>query len=79
MVFLAAPTVVTLVNKNADVSLCYSFSEEEQVHKQITFPSEMLPTPTPYILERQQHSFPFENLLHDSLSRNIFIPPPNLI
>lgn len=78
--FLSTPTIVTLIEKNTDVSLFYSFSEEE-VHKE--FKADL----------RQNFDYPFldieinndtkiisENLLqHDKVSEEIFSPPPELV
>ena len=78
--FLSAPTVVTLIKKNTDTSLFYSFAEEE-IHKQIKEVKAEL---------KQHFDYPFldlkinknsiivsENLSrHDNVASEIFSPPP---
>lgn len=78
--FLSTPTVVTLIEKNTDISLFYSFSEEE-IHKDIKADL------------KQQFDYPFldakiklnskiisENLSrHDNVADEIFSPPPELV
>ena len=81
--FLSTPTVVTLIEKNTDVSLFYSFSEEE-IHKDLKEIKADL---------KQQFDYPFldakiklnskivsENLSrHDNVAEEIFSPPPELV
>ncbi|WP_396194438.1 hypothetical protein [Flavobacterium sp.] len=80
--FLSTPTVVTLIKKSADISLFYSFAEEE-IHKDIKEVKTM----------KQCFDYPFtanelhrnaiiisENLSkHGNVSEEIFSPPPNLV
>ena len=81
--FLSMPTIVTLIEKNTDVSLFYSFAEEE-IHKDLKEIKEDL---------KQQFDYPFmdakiklnskiisENLSHhDNVSEEIFSPPPEFV
>ncbi len=81
--FLSTPTIVTLIERNTDVSLFYNFSEEE-IHKEVKEIKADL---------RQSFDYPFldakvlqnskiisENLSrHDKISEEIFSPPPELI
>jgi hypothetical protein len=81
--FLSTPTIVTLIERNTDVSLFYNFSEEE-IHKEIKEVKADL---------KQGFDYPFldcdvlqnskiisENLSrHDKISEEIFSPPPELI
>ena len=83
LTFLSTPTIVTLIEKNTDVSFFYSFSEEE-IHKELKQIKADL---------RQNFDYPFmvlkiksnsniisENLSrHDNVAEEIFSPPPNLI
>ena len=78
--FLSAPSVVTLIKKNKNTSLFYSFAEEE-IHKQIKEVKAEL---------KQHFDYPFldlkinknsiivsENLSrHDNVASEIFSPPP---
>jgi hypothetical protein len=77
------PTIVTLIEKNTDISVFYSFSEEE-MHKDLkevkaNFKEELYfvffdwnPKIKPKII--------FENLAkHDNVFATIFSPPPELV
>ncbi|MBF6641994.1 hypothetical protein IVB69_10925 [Flavobacterium sp. J49] len=80
--FLSTPTVVTLIKKSADMSVFYSFAEEE-IHKDIKEIKAL----------KQCFDYPFteselnpdskiisENLSrHDNVSEEIFSPPPELV
>ncbi len=79
--FLSTPTLVSLIKKNTDTSIFYSFAEEE-IHKELK--------QVKAEIKRQFHS-PFleikidkntaiisENLSHhDNVASEIFSPPPN--
>ena len=79
--FLSAPTVVTLIKKNTDTSLFYSFAEEE-INKELKEVKAEV---------KQHFDYPFldlqinknseiisENLSrHDNVASEIFSPPPN--
>lgn len=80
--FLSTPTVVTLIKKGTDVSMFYSFSEEE-IHKDIK-EAKTLKACFDYpftVSERQSDSkIISENLSrHDNVAEEIFSPPPELI
>jgi len=80
--FLSTPTVVTLIKKGTDVSMFYSFSEEE-IHKDIK-EVKSLKTYFDYpFTETELHSdskIISENLSrHDNVAEEIFSPPPELI
>ncbi len=78
--FLSTPTVITLIEKNSDISLFYSFAEEE-IHKELKEVKAEV---------KQQFDYPFlelkipkntaiisENLSrHDNVSSEIISPPP---
>ena len=79
--FLVTPTIVSVISKSADVSVFYSFSEEEKAHKEIKAIFNFEEVITPLCLSRLDsgiiHS---ENLSkHDKISSKIFIPPPEQI
>lgn len=82
--FLTTPTIVTLIEKNTDVSMFYSFTEEEENHKNLKEIKADLHTPFDYpIVEVAANKNPkiiSENLTrHDHIAEEIFIPPPELI
>ncbi len=78
--FLSTPTVVTLIEKNSDISMFYSFAEEE-IHKELKEVKAEV---------KQHFVYPFlelkiqtnttiisENLSrHDNVSSEIISPPP---
>ena len=80
--FLATPTIVSVIKKNTDVSLFYSFNEEE-LHKDFKELKADL---------SHNYEFAFVNLSsttsskiisenlsrHDNVSEQIFSPPPDL-
>lgn len=80
--FLSTPTVVTLIKKSTDVSMFYSFAEEE-IHKDLKEVKGI----------KQSFDYPFtelqlnlnskiisENLSrHDNIAEEIFSPPPEII
>ena len=80
-IFLSTPTIVSLIEKNTDISFFYSSGELEEMHKDVksefkfdtfSFAFFNLPLKSSLIL--------FENLSkHDNISSSIFIPPPDLV
>ncbi len=77
--FLITPTIVSLIEKKADISIFYSLSEEEHSHKSIKV---ILDVKTSFELIQYLGSnsslILSENLSrHDAISASIFIPPPN--
>ena len=79
--FLVTPTIVSVIEKNADMSLFYSFSEEEKAHKDIKaiFNLEVATT-ADNIYQLNQSLILSENLSkHDKISSKIFIPPPEQV
>ncbi len=79
--FLVTPTVVSVIEKSADMSVFYSFSEEEKAHKEIKAVFNFDYSNTPLNLSQLNsgiiHS---ENLSkHDKIASKIFIPPPEQV
>ena len=80
-IFLSTPTIVSLIEKNTDISFFYSSAELEDMHKDVklefkfdtfSFVFLKLPKKSSLILS--------ENLSkHDNISSSIFIPPPDLV
>ncbi len=84
--FLSTPTVVMLIEKKADISLVYDFSEEENQKEN----KEVKELKSDFTLKNQMELFAFkfnyskniisENVLkHNPISEEIFIPPPELV
>jgi hypothetical protein len=81
--FLSTPTIVTLIQKNTNTSMFYSFAEEE-IHKELKEVKAEV---------KQHFDYPFLNLpikkntaiisenlsRHDNVASEIFSPPPELI
>lgn len=80
--FLAAPTVVSMLEDDVDISMVYSLTEEE-IQKEI---NEVKAGP------QSEFSFSFLTIIkkasviqskyllwHDNVSGDIFLPPPELI
>jgi len=81
--FLSTPTIVTLIEKNTDVSVFYNFSEEE-IHKNVKEIKANLNVDTSFVFfdwyQQKNSEITFENLSkHDNVFSTIFSPPPELI
>jgi len=83
MSFLAAPTIVSLLQDDTDMSAVYSLTEEE-IQKEI---KEVKATPS-YTELRLPFFVPTKKTLiivsvndeeHDNVSREIHSPPPNIV
>ena len=86
IIFLSTPTVVMLIEKSTDISLIYDLSEKENQKET----KELKELKTDFTIKNQVVIVSFlphyskkiisENVLkHDSISEEIFIPPPELI
>lgn len=84
--FLSTPTIVTLIEKNTDISMFYNFAEEEN-QKEIKEIKEIkadlnLGFDYPFIELNpiRDSKIISQNLLrHDNIAEEIFIPPPELV
>lgn len=79
--FLITPTIVSVIEKNANMSVFYSFSEEEKANKEIkaifNFDNKNIPNAFSSLNFSLIHS---ENLSkHDKIAPNIFISPPEQV
>ena len=81
LTFLSAPTIVSLMEKNSDISFFYDNSETDEFQKDLK--SEFVLESFNYIfLKSQKISIAIlsENLSkHDNISKKIVIPPPDII
>lgn len=81
--FLTTPTLVTLIEKNTDVSMFYSFAEEENHKdlKQIKADLRFTVDFTFIKAGKNQKSKIISNNLsrHDNIAEEIFIPPPEFV
>jgi hypothetical protein len=80
--FLSTPTVVSLIKKSTDVSLFYSFAEEE-THKdlkEVKGLKQLFDYPSTELKLNPNSKIISENLsCHDNVAEEIFSPPPELI
>lgn len=79
--FLVTPTVISVIEKSADTSLFYSFSEEEKSHKEVkaVFNFDVV-SPIVHSLPLNSSLIHSENLSkHDKIASKIFIPPPEQV
>lgn len=81
--FLSTPTIVTLIEKNTDVSMFYNFAEEEN-HKDIKEIKADLNLGFDYpfieLKENCDSKITSKNTLrHNNTAEEIFIPPPELV
>jgi len=80
--FLSTPTVVTLIKKNTDISMFYSFAEEE-IHKdlkEIKALKQCFDYPFTELELNPDSKIISENLSrHDNVASAIFSPPPELV
>jgi hypothetical protein len=80
-IFISTPTIVSLIEKNTEISFFYSSAELEDMHKDVklefkfdafSFAFYNLPKMSSIVLS--------ENLSkHDNISTSIFFPPPDLV
>jgi hypothetical protein len=81
--FLTTPTIVTLIEQNTDISMFYSFAEEENHNDLKEIKADLRQTfDYPFLdtFGRQNSIIIFENLTrHDNIAEEIFIPPPKLV
>ncbi|WP_284652977.1 hypothetical protein [Flavobacterium terrisoli] len=80
--FLSTPTVVTLIKKSTDISMFYSFAEEE-IHKdlkEVKAVKQCFDYPFTELELNTDSKIISENLSrHDNAAEEIFSPPPELV
>ncbi|HQZ23922.1 MAG TPA: hypothetical protein PLD18_01360 [Flavobacterium sp.] len=79
--FLITPAVISVIEKDADMSAFYSFSEEEKTQKEIKAIISFDVTSSAVDLSQLNCSPIFSECLfkHDKISSKIFIPPPEQV
>ncbi|WP_269225515.1 hypothetical protein [Flavobacterium eburneipallidum] len=80
--FLITPSIISVLEKNADISVFYNFSEEEKAHKEIKalINDEVADTTSNLSELLKTTLIQSENLSkHDKITSKIFIPPPENI
>lgn len=80
--FLTTPTIVTLLEKDCDVSVFYKFSEEEHSHSKevkVFAYTNMIASDFLILKISKSNLILSENLSkHDNVSAQIFSPPPDV-
>lgn len=82
LTFLSLPTIIGYLNSDADISMVYSMSEEEESHKTISV-KEAIKTkkdifPLCYELQSIKRIICENHIQYDDFLEEIFSPPPNL-
>ena len=82
VVFLATPTIVSVVEDKVDTSIVYTFSEEE-IHKEVKeIPmniGDILQVPNAPSIVKSTLINTDNKLKHDNVSEEIFSPPPESV
>ena len=80
VLFLATPTIVSVVKKSSDTSIFFSMAEEEQPHQEIKAELKYCSVNIFHFEKLVSSLIVYENLSkHDNVSSTIFIPPPELV
>lgn len=80
-IFLSTPTIVSLIEKNTDITFFYSSAELEEMHKEIISEFKFDTFSIVFFKQPRMSSLILsENLSkHDNIATSIFIPPPDLL
>lgn len=83
LAFISTPTIITVIEKNADVSLFFSFAEEE-THKDIKLVKPVCKQNVVFTFDEDWNTskskiFSKNVLDHDNVSGEICSPPPELV
>ncbi len=82
--YLSTPSILVLIEKDADISLFYNMSPEEEIQKDLKeIKADMVYTvgfELSTVIAVTNSKIISENLSrHDNVSEEIFLPPPELI
>ena len=80
-IFPSTPTILSLIEKNTDVSFFYSAAELEDMNKDVKLEFKFDTFSISFLnLPKKSSIVLSENLSkHDNISSSIFIPPPDLV
>ncbi len=80
ILFLSAPTLVTMIEKETDISMFYSFAEEEH-HKEakVEVKNYFENNSMDFFDKEEKYSFFSKDSEHPTVFREIFSPPPNCL
>ena len=80
MLFIATPTIVSVIKKSSDTSVFFSMSEEELAHKEVKAHFKEFTFHFVDLSGQTSGLILFENLSkHDNVAATIFIPPPEQV
>ena len=81
IVFLATPTIVTVIEKSLDISVFFNLSEEEHFHKEIIIVVSLkhFLNVSYYVSSVINENTFGEVIQHDKITASRFIPPPNAL
>lgn len=79
--FLITPAIITVIEKSADISIFYSMTEEEHVHKDMKTFFYLDNSSVVFVATKLSSGAVLsENLSkHDNIASSIFIPPPDQV
>ena len=79
-IFLSTPTIVSLIERNSDISIFYGSAELEDMQKEVKLEFKFDTFSFAFFKQPKMSSLILsENLSkHDNISTSIFIPPPDL-
>jgi hypothetical protein len=82
LTFLSLPTIIGFLNSDADISMVYSMSEEEEFHKTITYKEAIKIKkdifPLCYEWQSTKRIISENHIQYDDVLEEIFSPPPNV-
>ncbi|MDP2161298.1 MAG: hypothetical protein Q8K02_12490 [Flavobacterium sp.] len=80
--FISMPTIIGYMNKDADLALVFSMSEEEETHNTFKIKDVIKNNKEVFTLQLEQKStkkiFSENNIQHDEVLDEIFSPPPEI-
>lgn len=80
-IFLSTPTIVSLIEKNMDISIFYSSAELEEINKEVKSEFKFDTFSILFFSQPKISSLIFSKNLteHDNIATSIFIPPPDSV
>jgi hypothetical protein len=80
-IFLSTPTIVSLIEKNMDISIFYSTAEFEEINKDVKSEFKFDTFSIVFFSQPRISSLILSKNLskHDNIATSIFIPPPDSV
>lgn len=80
--FLSLPTIISMLNRDIDISVVFSMSEEEEFHKSINIKEAIKNIKVVYLvtyeLKVSKKIISENHIQYDDVLEEIFSPPPEL-